>query len=37
LAGADPFSFGDPESVIALERTLGVLTCITGSSGITGD
>jgi hypothetical protein len=32
LAGADPFSFGDPESVMALERTLGVLTCITSKA-----
>jgi len=27
LAGADPFTYSDPESVIALERASGVLAC----------
>jgi hypothetical protein len=32
LAGADPFSYGDAESVMALERALGRLACIVTKS-----
>ena len=29
MAGADPFSYGDAESVMELQRALGVMNCIT--------